>query len=461
MPYGGTADLPSSIRDALPLPAQEIYLGAYNGAEDTCKDQPDPEACAAKIAWSAVTKAGYRKGEDGAWKKNNRLYRSGPFPVARHDAILHLLDRTVGDAFFPVEPFEKSLNQWASIPLIFAQNHIDFTCALPAHEDKNLQKYLDTVRGAIVGENADPRIDRTGHPKLITTFLFTEDTAQRLFDAGTIDAATLDASKAAIPVCQRLLEEGKLSLSSAFCAPNDADGALTGVVRPNHVLLFEETEADQPRDKGAVILNREISMPDKKIENIGRVISGTNRSKFKQALDSLWTLFKEMAGEEKENRIAGDEGAEVNGPDAAIPEALPQLNASDTMTETEHRHQDGAAGDDVAALKEEIAALKEENAALKEEIAALKKEITDAKQAQKDAAWEQLKNKLPPGLVHGEKEKETRQLFESDPLAFTNKLLDLKTAPPTKEEGEQYANQGENDPVAIARELRQSTGRMR
>ena len=94
----------------------------------------------------------------------------------------------------------------------------------------------------------------------------------------------------------------------------------------------------------------------------------------------------------------------------------------------------------------------------------LSDKIADIESASKEAAWQALKNKLPPGMVHkAEDEKATRELFESDPVAFTNKLLEIK-AETKGQSGQQFVNKEEdnpNDPVALGRELRMSTGRMR
>ena len=56
--------MPITIEDApkvLPAHGQEIYVAAFNSSyADTCKDRSDRDACAAKIAWSAVKKK-YKK----------------------------------------------------------------------------------------------------------------------------------------------------------------------------------------------------------------------------------------------------------------------------------------------------------------------------------------------------------------------------------------------------------------
>ena len=64
MPYTTVQELRPSVRNALPLNAQEVFRKAFNvswGKYD--------EATCFKIAWSAVKKAGYRKTVTGKWKK--------------------------------------------------------------------------------------------------------------------------------------------------------------------------------------------------------------------------------------------------------------------------------------------------------------------------------------------------------------------------------------------------------
>lgn len=53
--------------DVLPTKAKAIWRSAFLSAyDDTCKNRSDREACAAKIAWSAV-KNMYKKGKEGEW----------------------------------------------------------------------------------------------------------------------------------------------------------------------------------------------------------------------------------------------------------------------------------------------------------------------------------------------------------------------------------------------------------
>lgn len=65
MPYKNLNELPESVRDHLPVHAQEIYQAAYNQAWD---EYVHDEARAHRVAWGAVKKK-YEKDEvSGQWK---------------------------------------------------------------------------------------------------------------------------------------------------------------------------------------------------------------------------------------------------------------------------------------------------------------------------------------------------------------------------------------------------------
>lgn len=75
MPYQSANELPDSVKDNLPVHAQEIYKEAYNSAWDQYKDPNDRrgdssrEEVSHQVAWSAVKQA-YEK-KDGQWIKKN------------------------------------------------------------------------------------------------------------------------------------------------------------------------------------------------------------------------------------------------------------------------------------------------------------------------------------------------------------------------------------------------------
>jgi cation transport regulator len=77
VPYAHHRELPESVRHVLPVPAQEIYLAAFNGAWDTYADadkrraENTREEVAHKVAWSAV-KRKYYKDRSGRWRRDYR-----------------------------------------------------------------------------------------------------------------------------------------------------------------------------------------------------------------------------------------------------------------------------------------------------------------------------------------------------------------------------------------------------
>jgi cation transport regulator len=75
MPYKNESELPDSVKNVLPQHAQEIYKEAFNSAYEQYadpserRDDADREEVSHRVAWSAVKKAGYEKGDDGKWHK--------------------------------------------------------------------------------------------------------------------------------------------------------------------------------------------------------------------------------------------------------------------------------------------------------------------------------------------------------------------------------------------------------
>jgi cation transport regulator len=75
MPYRTLRELPASVREHLPIHAQEIYVAAFNSAWEEYEDpekrrgDTDREETAHRIAWSAV-KQKYEKDEKtGKWRE--------------------------------------------------------------------------------------------------------------------------------------------------------------------------------------------------------------------------------------------------------------------------------------------------------------------------------------------------------------------------------------------------------
>lgn len=325
-----------------------------------------------------------------------------------HEAILQLLNRQVGDDYFPEEPFADTVERWNEIPIVFASEHPDLA-AFEKDPQAELARLRETTgkRAEIVGSVRNARIERAGHPKLMGELVHSD------------------------PEVFQLVEAGKLSHSTGFWCGTDGN-SLKGSVIPNHLLVFEEDAINQPRDRGAVILNKQTGMTA--FTNEGRVMSGKNLTKFQTIMESLQNFFNEITGTPG---TEPDEPEPVQNKEPEIinqePEPEPIINMS-------------------AELESKISALETENETYKNKISELEGKLAEIDQASKDAAWVSLKNKLPPGMVRTpEKEAETRELFEKDGFAFTNMLLDLRRGETKDEQGEQFTNKGESGFVPVSK----------
>jgi hypothetical protein len=190
-------------------------------------------------------------------------------PLATYEqSIIQMLDRWVPDEqtgmYFKAEAFPDTVDLWDGIPLVFANDHPDLDAFV-----KDQAAALADVKGRIVGVCRRPRFVQEGHPHLRTALEVTDKD------------------------CVALWEAGKLSLSTAFWA-SVSDTDVLGDVKPNHVLLFEEDDVNQPKDKGTLI-QKGIAMtakPTTPIQNAGLVNAGDVNG----ILSQISALFARLAG---------------------------------------------------------------------------------------------------------------------------------------------------------------------
>lgn len=524
MPYGSIQALPDSVRSVLPVTAQEIYLAAFNAAfSGTCKDRDDREVCANKIAWSAVKRT-YEKGDSGTWKKISKrdlaCCRTGTCTRIQkstgsqeHSAILQLLNRQIGNTFFNVEPFEENVNAWNGTPIIFSDfpplkdgtksDHIDFE---PFTTDILISE-LERVNGAIIGEVRHPTIETTGHPRLMGDLVFTKETAERLFNEGKLTEEIYKRTDAYLEKATDLLNEGKLSHSTGFSCKSK-DGTLSSEIPlvPNHVLVFLEDESNQPKDRGAVILNKstEVVMTEEKgwlhqiQQKIGAVTEEIFKSRFAPGSDEerSMLLFKAVnerfgeGGTTPQERYGAfveatfDEYVIVNTPTGvlySVPYTLTETGANfgspvevevsyvpkaqTTQNQDEVTDMDATMNKELEEAKTQVSTKDAEVLALKQTVDTLTKQVEEFQKAQKDAAWEVEKKKLKAGLIHTEQDEAAmKALFQTDPYSYMQKAEYIGAAP-TPESGDKFANKGDlngkkdEDPFAVASELRKLTGR--
>lgn len=78
MPYKTDSDLPTSVRDALPKHAQDIYRAAFNSAWDEYSDaskrrgSESREEAAHRVAWAAVKDKYEKDDKSGKWQPKAR-----------------------------------------------------------------------------------------------------------------------------------------------------------------------------------------------------------------------------------------------------------------------------------------------------------------------------------------------------------------------------------------------------
>jgi hypothetical protein len=334
-----------------------------------------------------------------------------------HTAILQALNRWMAwggeRVWYGTENFDGTGADWDRVPVIYAQTHPD-----PRLLEDDLDAALAAVRtaegepGRICGSLSGSRVEATGQPRLESRISFTDP---------EVDAA---------------YQRGELSLSTAFWSSSRA-GAITGRVRPNHLLVFKAGQPAEeggggvwPRDPGAMFLNSQSGdgMPNDKIdENAGRAISAASAGKLRQALDLLKEFFAGMTGE------GSGEGGEAARRPAAQAQAHTEAQAGESEETDNMADNEGA----IAALRAENEALRAEIAAAKQANEAATAALNAVEQERRDQAWASTRDEhVPQGWLAREgAEAELRTEFEQEPIAFMNRILAHRRAGETPEEG--------------------------
>lgn len=275
---------------------------------------------------------------------------------------------------------------------------------------------LARIKGKIVGKVENPKLSTTGHPRLLGDTRFNDAAMDAKIDAGT------------------------LSLSTGFRAPV-RDGAIAGPVRPHHVLVFEETERDQPWDQGAGFLNKETKdMGDDKKQAKG--LFGFLRKKIKEEYPDI-----DLDKVEAEDHAAGDEDTP---PEEDKDKEQENMDAKDQAAKAEMEKLQ-------AELNKATEALKTKDA----ELADLKNKATILENERKEAAWAEFKNKswVPPGYLHKDNEAKTRERFEKDRAALYEELLNKKTAAPGGKEGNEDVEHENKNTVSTVGQWNAATGK--
>jgi hypothetical protein len=391
------------------------------------------------------------------------------------NSVLNTLNRWIPDRqtgnFWPLEAFEPIVNSWNGCPIVYCRpgEHLN-----PLAPDFNAE--LKRIGGRIVGFVQNSRISKEGHPRLMA--------ALPVHDAEVI----------------ALWKNGKLGISTAFTAFRNKDRRIVGGVTPHHVLLFQEDEYNQQRDKSAIVCSEGTPMFEKfeaaynelKAALQGKsmqtvAVTSAVSTTTTQSTDHSHTI--DQMGQHTHSldyNTAGiypyTNGSSYTQVPVAVPVVAPAVPApvvnvpetnteSDNMAETEKiqelNKEIEAKVELIASLNKEVEALKADAAtkvaeinAAKEQLEAKDKIIAGYIKADKDAKYAAFKNTIKKAY-HDTPEKDAalRNRFENDlPNLVMEMNKMLVSAPNTEETGaEAVAEQnaeakevhgaGEYDPI--------------
>lgn len=408
MPYDS---IEAAKEDGFPTTAENIALtlsqiNKLAEIYDAVKEGGTAENAMA-VAWTQWKKL-YRKEGDKWIEREQESEQTN----IRHEAILQTLDRRIDGVCFAKDAFQKNVEDWTGIPVIFGKDHPDLDLY-----DSDKEKALGAVNGKEVGTIESPEIDITGRPKL----------------KGILNISDTDS--------EELIDTGKLSLSTAFRAVGTKEDAMITTVRPHHVLIFEESAGDAPpRDLGVAVLNR-TAEEWQVFMNVGKIISTKNKNILKTIIDQL-TEFYNYITETKEELINRAEEAEMS-------------EEKETIEELEIKNREQ--GKLIETLQADKKQIETEYAEFKQKVEASEAE---ALKARRDEQWTEIKNKIAPGYTEKEDdEKALREEWETEPHEFMMRLPDMmQKADPTKEEGSEHVGDPTED-MALANELLEKTGR--
>jgi len=209
-----------------------------------------------------------------------------------------------------------------------------------------------------------------------------------------------------------LINDGQASISTGFFATVDDTKTIMTVV-PNHVLVFKEDAQNMPKDHGAFILNKH--------ESTCQIID-------KEALNMEET--KELSKE--------------------IAMANKQIGDMTSQLEIANKENDGLK----ASVAEKDGLLEVANKTIadnKTRLEEFEQKEADALVARRNEQWKTIKSSIPVGLTHKEEDADAlRKEWETDPFAFSTKLVGFEQKAATPPSGNEYAGSSDADAEDMA-----------
>lgn len=317
-----------------------------------------------------------------------------------HDSILQTLNRVIGGFCFKTEVFADSITEWDGIPVIFANQHPDMTLF-----SNNPQEALKKVDGEIVGAVTNPYIATEGHPRMM----------------GELTNSNQEVAK--------LIDNGEASISTGFTGTHDGKKTVTEVI-PNHVLIFKEDAENMPKDHGAFILNKQ--------EFYGHIFDTEVLN-----MEDNKELSKEIA---IANKKIGDMASKLDIANKAKDDLTATVTEKDGLLEVANKtiiERDTTIEDKAKIIKE------------------FEQKEADALVAKREDQWKTIKAGIPPGFTHKEEdEKALYAEWDSDPHAFSVKMLEFKQKAEKGESGAEFDQKETNEDQKAISELKEATGRV-
>lgn len=162
-----------------------------------------------------------------------------------HDLIIHGLNReltynaTGKKVFYPVEPFQQSVNAWDGIPAVYVPNGVHIP---PEELNKDSATALAKYGGEFVGKFNNSQVITSGQERLQSQAFITN------------------------PTVERGINDGKIAISSTFYS-KQTDGRITGPIIPSYVLLFDK-DKETPVDDLSSFLNTQHTLEDLSMADI-------------------------------------------------------------------------------------------------------------------------------------------------------------------------------------------------
>ena len=184
----------------------------------------------------------------------------------------------------------------------------------------------------------------------------------------------------------------------------------------------------------------------------GKTLSAKNETELKaiaegvkKEFDRLWTFLKGITIAKENKKEVENQERNLNLEEEEM-EKVEELTSKLETTKTELANK-------ISEFETATKTHEDEVKGYKEKIAEFEQKEADKTKAERDAQFEQIVAKLPPGMTHKEEDKVAlRARFDNDPTKLMAELMSLEHKEGTGEEGNEFATDPD-EIIAAAKEL--------